>query len=107
MGAMDAPRQDYAMQEVAEFEFDARNLQHLARHGIDPNLVYEILAGDPLFFVNPPAENRSGSHLMIGPAAGGRWWTIVMVQVDDIASIWRPITGWPSTVKEQHLWHDE
>ena len=89
---------------VLGFEFDEHNLVHLARHGIAANLVWDVFLGSPRFFVNPPREGRSGSHLMIGRSSDGRHWTIVMVLVDDAAALWRPITGWPSTVKEVALW---
>lgn len=89
--------------QIRSFEIDSRNSGHFEARGIDANLLYEVLAGEPLFFVNPPAGNRSGSHLMIGPAASGRFWTIVLVMVDD-AGVWRPITGWPSTGKERATW---
>jgi hypothetical protein len=92
---------------IVSFEFDTRNLTHMAVHGIDDNLVVEVLAGEPVFAQNPPAPDRSGSDLMIGPSATGRWWTIVILLVDDDADIWRPITGWPSTSREQQLWREE
>lgn len=93
--------------EIRDFEIDSRSSPHFGRHGLDSNLLYELLAGDPLFFVNPPADNRSGSHLMIGPAAEGSMWTVVIVMIDDAAGIWRPITGWPSTGMEASTWHEE
>ena len=93
--------------EIRELEFDSRNSDHLARHGLDANLVYEVLGGEPLVFVNVPADNRSGSHLLVGPAADGRLWTVVIIVVDDAAGSWRPITGWPSTRREKMQWAEE
>ena len=93
--------------EIRDFEFDYRNLAHLAERNIDANLVLEILAGEPVFAVNEPRPDRSGSHLMIGSAANGRHWTIVIVEMDEQLGIWRPITGWPSTRKEIQLCHAE
>ncbi len=93
--------------EIREFEFDDRNLRHLASHEIDANLVLDILTGEPVIAVNEPRHNRSGSHLMIGPSAMGRYWTIVIIEVDSEAGVWRPITGWPSTQKELELWRRE
>ncbi|HEY5476220.1 MAG TPA: hypothetical protein VIK11_05830 [Tepidiformaceae bacterium] len=40
---------------------------------------------------------------MIGPAANGRHWTIVIVEVDEELGGWRPITGWPSALKKIQL----
>ncbi len=93
---------------IAEFEIDERNRTHLARHGIDDGLIYEVWLGPAHYRVNPPsgegASPRSGSHLMIGPSANGRLWTIVMVEVERERHTWRPITGWPSTGREKQLW---
>lgn len=77
--------------EIREFEFDDRNLRHLASHEIDANLVLDILTGEPVIAVNEPRHDRSGSHLMIGPSAMGRYWTIVIIEVDSEAGVWRPI----------------
>jgi hypothetical protein len=92
---------------ISTFDFDGANREHLARHEIEDNLIWEVFLGEPRFFVNPPREGRSGSHLMIGPSATGRWWTIVIVNVDDARATWRPITGWPSTRREIRLWQGE
>jgi hypothetical protein len=93
------------MIEIAEFEFDDRNRRHLREKGrIDENTITEVWSGDPVFAINPPAENRSGTTLMIGPDVSGRLWTIVIVCVDEASGVWRPITGWPATGKEGRAW---
>jgi len=92
--------------EIRSFEIDARNSGHFQVHGVDTNLIYDVLAGEPIFFGNPPADNRSGTHLMIGPASDGRFWTIVIVMTHE-PGVWRPITGWPSTTKEMTTWREE
>lgn len=86
--------------EIRAFQFDDSNLAHLSNHQIDANLVIEVLSGVPVFAVNQPKQDRSGTHVMIGPTIDGRLWTIIVVPVDDALGIWRPITGWPSTPKE-------
>jgi hypothetical protein len=80
-----------------EFQWDARNSEHAARHDVTPRLVLEIAANAPRVFPNSGA-GRSGSHLMIGPDGGGRLWSIVLLRISD--GYWRPITGWPSTNTE-------
>lgn len=90
--------------EVRELDFDDRNRAHLLRHGIDDTLCWDVLGGRPWFFDNPPAAGRTGTHLMIGADAGGRFWTIILVQAYRVR--WRPITGWPSTDREIRRWHD-
>ena len=90
--------------EIRALEFDGRNLHHLAQHGLDANLIADVLAGAPIVAVNAPRGGRSGSHLLVGPSSAGRHWTIVIVEMDDKIGLWRPITGWPSTTKEILLW---
>ncbi len=91
--------------DIRALEFDDRNLAHLAAKGIEANLVWEVLLGEPRFFVEA-RPNRSGTHLMIGPSSAGRSWTIVLVETDQAERVWRAITGWPSTEKEKRLWQD-
>ena len=88
--------------DVRDWEFDERNRAHLARHGIDDNLVWDVWAGNPMLVPNKPG--RSASHLMIGPDSNGRLWTIVIVLMDDDLGLWRAITGWPSDRKERESW---
>ena len=90
--------------EIRELEFDDGNVHHLAQHGLDANLIADVLAGTPIVVINEPREGRSGSHLLVGSSSAGRHWTIVIVEVDGEIGLWRPITGWPSTTKEILLW---
>jgi len=85
-----------------EFEWDERNERHAAAHGVTPSLVIEVADTQPRFFPNSPGAGRSGSHLMIGPDARGRFWTVVLLDVS--YERWRPITGWPSTNTEIRLY---
>lgn len=93
---------------IAAFEIDERNRLHFTSHGIDDALIYEVWLGTAHYRENPPppegSRARSGTHLMIGPSADGRIWTIVIVEVDPPHHVWRPITGWPSTRREQRHW---
>jgi uncharacterized DUF497 family protein len=88
--------------QIRDWEFDERNRDHLARHGIDDNLVWDVWAGNPILVPNKPG--RSGSHLMIGPDSTGRLWTIAVVLIDSDLGLWRAITGWPSERKERESW---
>lgn len=89
---------------IFDFEFDDTNRDHLARHGIDDLLVWDVSTGGARLFQNRPG--RAASHLMIGPDATGRLWTIALVQIDDELALWRPVTGWPSAgnKKEVEAW---
>ena len=89
---------------VRSFQFDPTNIEHIERHGLDADLVYEVLEGEPHVRRNHPPPGRTGSHLLIGPAADGTMWTIVLTAIDRKAGLWRPITGWPSRLKEVSQW---
>jgi hypothetical protein len=91
-----------------DFEWDAANLRHVLEErsrGVNPALVDEISNGAPKLFPNALMEGRSGSHLMVGPSAEGRFWTIVLLYKH--SDLWRPITGWPSTNAEIRLYRED
>lgn len=82
------------------WEWDDGNIEHLATHGITPELIEdEIWLEAPKFNAN--RSDRAASHLMVGPDRGGQLWTICIVQVDDDPATWRAITGWRSKPREQ------
>ena len=62
-----------------EFEWDDRNLEHADRHGLTPGVIRELRDRTPKLFANRSGEGRSGSHLLIGPAESGRFWTVVLI----------------------------
>lgn len=72
---------------IEEWEWDDGNIEHLARHGITPELIEdEIWAEAPKYNAN--RQGRSASHFMIGPDRGGMLWTICILQVvDDPATL--------------------
>ena len=79
------------------FDWDEDNLAHAARHGVTPIIVQQVAFNEPKLFANV-GEGRTGSHLMIGPDDGGRFWSVVLIGL--VPDLWRPITGWPSTNTE-------
>lgn len=85
---------------IEVWEWDDNNIEHLAAHGITPELIEdEIWLEAPKFNAN--RRGRAASHLMVGPDRGGEMWTICIVQVDDDPATWRVITGWKSKLREQ------
>jgi hypothetical protein len=88
-----------------ELEWDEENIYHLLldpQRGLSIRLVQEIVDGAPKLFPNTPREGRTGSDLMVGPDATGRFYTIVLLHRRE--NRWRPITGWPSTAREIRLY---
>ena len=91
--------------EILGLEWDDDNLRHIlveSPHGLTRLLVETVKDTAPLLFINEPREGRSGTHVMIGPDADGRFWTVILL--DRGLGIWRAITGWPSTKSEMSLY---
>lgn len=89
---------------IEEWEWDERNIEHLAKHDITPELIEDgIWSERPLFIRNKP--DRAATHLMIGPDRGGAFWTICIRQVGDEPGLWRAITGWRSVPREVQWYH--
>ena len=89
--------------EVFEFDWNDQNEGHCARHGLTPVTAKEVKDGAPKFFENDP--EKTGTHIMIGPDAAGRCWTIVIKPTDQRGH-WKPITGWPSDKTELRKYND-
>lgn len=87
--------------EILGFEWDEDNEPHCGRHGLTPFIAEEVRLGRPLVFPGKPA--RTATHMMIGPAQDGRFWTLHILESHRIG-IWRPITGWPSSASETKLY---
>jgi hypothetical protein len=84
---------------IEEWEWDDANIDHLARHGITPELVEdEIWQEAPKYNTNRP--NRAASHFMVGRDRSGVMWTICILRVSRDPAIWRAITGWRSKPQE-------
>lgn len=80
------------------------NLAHCARHEVTPVVVIQVYERSPLFFLNDPG--KTGTHVMIGPDANGRFWTTIIAPTSDEGE-WKPITGWPSTNTEIRRYNGE
>lgn len=89
--------QDEAEITVERLLWEESNLAHCARHGVTPLVVAEVKDGSPRFWLNDP--HKTGTHMMVGPDATGRFWTIVILAGGHVGD-WKPITGWPSTPTE-------
>lgn len=88
------------MVTIAELEFDDYNLEELARHGVRPREVLQLL--DNPFTVRRNRKHRSGQRQLIGTTHGGRVLTIILVETS-VPDRWRPVTGWDSTPAERRV----
>lgn len=86
---------------IEEWEWDDDNIEHLARHGLTPELIQdEIWLEAPKYNAN--RAGRIASHIMVGPDRSGRLWTVCIVQSEEDPATWRAITGWPSKPQEEN-----
>ena len=84
--------------DVFDFEWDEGNQEHLARHGLSPGDITEVLSNDNVFADNP--RGAEGTIRMIGKTNGNRLLTVVLQPTTDRGR-WRPVTGWPATGAEK------
>jgi hypothetical protein len=89
------------MVTIEAWEWDEGNLWKAEAHGYTPRTVEEVAQEEPKFREN--LKGRAATHQMIGPTADGQMWTFCVLQVR--GGIWRTVTGWPSTGKEQE-WYN-
>lgn len=88
-------------QFAEHIEFDDANEAHLARHGVTPTELQQVLDGDPLW-----AKNKNGmtaAWRMVGRTLGGRA-LVAAVMYDEARSSVRPITARSCTSAEVTRW---
>ena len=86
---------------IEAWQWDEGNLWKAEAHGYAPRTVEEVTGGKPKFRAN--LRGRAATHQMIGPAADGRMWTFCVLEIQE--GLWRAVTGWPSTGKEE-TWYN-
>ena len=77
------------------------NLAHCLRHGIDEQVVAEVLGERP---VEVKMKVVSAEFIMVGPDRGGRMWTILFDWSFKREDWLRPISGWESEPEEVTAW---
>jgi len=80
-----------------EFDWDSRNVRHIARHGVTPE---EVLRTEPLVvqFQNHAIEERV---LCLGRTGEGKLVAVVYVEA---ARAIRVITAYPMTRRQQEIY---
>jgi len=89
---------------VADLEFDEYNEAEMARHGVTPTDVWQVLDDAPRYFRNP--AGRGATHKMIGFTDGGLLLTVPISQTA-IEDRWRPATAWPSGASQSAQYHQK
>ncbi len=93
---------DFEAVDWDDEEDEDGNLAHCLRHGIDEQVVDEVLNG-------APAEVRmkldAADFALVGPDKGGKMWTILFDRSFKRGDWLRPITGWSSAPREITAWN--
>jgi len=77
---------------IAAFQFDDKNIEKFATHGLTDRQVDQIL--DNEFLVVPNRKTGRGSYLLLGTDNGGACIAAPVEPTTD-PEVWRPITAWP------------
>lgn len=80
---------------ITQFLIDDDNEEEFARHRLSPSSVLQILENPHLVAPNRRLDIHRGSHIILGRDNGGAAIT-APIEPTHIATLWRPITAWPS-----------
>jgi uncharacterized DUF497 family protein len=86
-----------------DFEWDADNLAHIARHRLTAAEVEAILACSDTEFSGPYTRNGQWRVLATGPRADGR---IVNVVFEQHAGVTRVVTAYPASPRTQREYRE-
>ena len=78
--------------DISGLDWDDENVDHIARHEVEPADVEFVLANAPLFFRNLPG--RSATHVVVGWDSKDRALFVPVLQVGP--DKWRVITAFES-----------
>ncbi len=83
--------------EIGRFDWDEANEAHIARHGVRPDEVEEVLLG-PCFV----RRSYSGRYVALGQSLGGRYLMVVFEQ-ERIQGV-RVVTARAMDAKERNIY---
>ena len=75
------------------FVIDEVNTEKMARHGIAPRQVVQVLDNNP--WIGPNRRSQKAPFLMIGLDDGGKCITIPIEPSAGDRHVWRPVTAHP------------
>jgi hypothetical protein len=88
--------------EWDEEDFADGNLAHCLEHGIDEQVVEEVLAGE---WVNIEITVNTAEFAIVGPnLARNFMWTLLFAPSQRRGDMLRPVTGWDSRPSEIREW---
>lgn len=80
------------------FEWDDRNTEHIARHGLEPHEVEAVCRGESLIL-----RGREGRYLIYGRSSAGRYVIVVVRSLGQ--GVARVITARDMTQRERRFYH--
>ena len=85
---------------IETFLFDDENEEKIIAHGLSVYRVIQVL--DNIHVLLPNRKGRRGVYLIIDRDNGGSCISIP-IERTHIATVWRPITAWPSKAGEETI----
>ena len=86
--------------DINEFDWDDDNESKIEQR-LGVRSVESLLATDVLLLRNKGQTGRPQRYKVVGRDYSGQWITVVVQPVDRASAIWRPVTGWESTMAER------
>lgn len=86
--------------QVRTLVWDEHNEEHIARHGVTPREVNQVVENPHIVVRN--RKHRRGQHLMIGRTHGGRILIVPLAKTGS-KDTWRPTTAYPATAAQARL----
>jgi uncharacterized DUF497 family protein len=86
-----------------EFDWDAANVGHIARHDVMPEEVEEVFSRPYAIEIGEPVHGED-RFLIHGTTALGRYLTVVFTERQSRA---RPISAWDMTREDREEYADE
>jgi uncharacterized DUF497 family protein len=88
---------------ISEFLWPEDRINHIARHGVQPEEVEEVCFGKPLVFAAESAGRNPVYHVLGETEAGRHLFCVVILFPGDKAY---PVTGREMTDKEKRRYRD-
>jgi len=83
---------------IYDVEIDEYNESEMARHGVGPDEVGQILDDEPRFYANK--GGHSATRVMVGKTYGGRLLTVPLAPTP-VEGTWRPATAYDASTGDR------
>lgn len=86
---------------VKRLVWDEWNIEHIARHGVNPREAEDVCRGNPVV-----QKGHSGRLAVFGPTPEGKIITVV-IDPEGETGVYYPVTARPSSRKERAIYAGE